>query len=69
MQIRELAGTAAMAPLGSQDDEIQSVSALDLELARAAISGLVGGIQRLGHETFVAGLKSGFVEGPRRGFR
>src|ERR1700679_4301779 len=69
MQIRELAGAAAMAPLCGEDDEIQSVSAFDLEPARAAISGLVGGIQRFRHETFVPGRESRFVEGPRRRFR
>ena len=66
MQIGQLSRATAMAPFGGEHDEIEGVSALDLEPARAAIAGLVRRIERLRHHAFVAGRERGVVE--RLGF-
>src|ERR1700757_399694 len=56
-----------MPPLGGQHDEIERVSALDLEPARSAVARLVKRVHRLRHQTFVPGRDGGIVEGARRG--
>ena len=63
MQVRQLAGATAVAPFGCQHHQIESVGALDLEPAGAAIAGLVGGVERLRHYALVAGRKGGLIEG------
>src|SRR5205823_9422586 len=50
MQVGELAGAPAMAPLRRQHHQIEGVRTLDLEPARAPIAGLVGGSERLRSE-------------------
>src|SRR5207249_10917441 len=69
MQVGELAGAPAMAPLRRQHDQIEGVRTLDLEPALAPIAGFVGGIERLRHDTLMAGRERGLIEGARRGFR
>src|SRR5579862_4009510 len=67
MEVRELAAAAAAAPFSRQHHEVERMSPLDLEPARAAIAGFVGTFERLGHEAFVTGRERGIVEGARLG--
>ena len=66
VQVRQPSLAAAAAPLGGEHDEVERVRALDLEPARAAAARLVGGVERLRHDAFVAARQRIGIEGLRR---
>ena len=54
MEVAEPTLASATAPLGGEDDEIERVSRLDLEPGLATAPGFVSGLERFGHESFMA---------------
>src|SRR3569833_1179595 len=56
-----------MAPFGGEHDQVQGVSLFYIEPTGPPIACLIRGIQRLRHDAFVSGRKSGFVKGARGG--
>ena len=61
VQVRQPAAPPAVTPLHREHHEVQRVPWLDLDPSRASAARLVGGLQRLDHDAFVA-LGDGFLE-------
>ena len=67
VDVRQLAGASARTPLDREHHEIERVHRFDLEPARAAPTGLVRRVERLGHDAFMTGGERAVEELLRRG--